>query len=89
MHWMLNGDSNTRYFHNSIKVRHHKNRVRSILDTSANSFTDQKDFENCFLDFYKTLWFPPFPLTTPVILISIFKLYRMTLMYFLTSIASL
>lgn len=54
--WMNKVDLNSRYFHNSVKIRHHKNLVRSIQDTYGNTFIDQAGIENSFSNFFKNLW---------------------------------
>lgn len=53
---MNKGDYNFRYFHNTVKIRHQKNQVRSIQDIYGNSFNDQSSIKNCFNNYYKTLW---------------------------------
>lgn len=50
------GDSNTNYFHNTVKVRRHKNRIKAIKDLSGNIFTKQSDIDLCFLQYYKEFW---------------------------------
>lgn len=54
---MTQGDSNTRHFHNTVKVHQHKNRVRELKDISGNIFSNQIDIEKCFLNFFKNLWY--------------------------------
>lgn len=53
---LTNGDRNTKYFHNSVKIRRHKNKIRVIKDISGNIYTDQTAIENCFMNFCHNLW---------------------------------
>lgn len=56
MQWLRKGDQNTKFFHNVVKIRQHRNKVTSIKDNSCNTFTNQTDIEGCFLNFYQKLW---------------------------------
>lgn len=57
--WLNNGDQNSSYFQNSVKIRHHRNKVGNIKDTSSNTFSTHSEIETCFLFFFfffKSLW---------------------------------
>lgn len=56
MDWLNNGDHNTTFFHNTIRLRSHYNSITQILDTNGNYVTDWSDIENKFLSFYSNLW---------------------------------
>lgn len=40
MDWLNNGDHNTTFFHNTIRLRSHCNSITQILDTNGNYVTD-------------------------------------------------
>lgn len=53
---MTNRDNNTYYFHNSVKVCQHRNRVNEIKDLSDNFFSSQTNIINYFMNFFRNLW---------------------------------
>lgn len=56
MQWIKGRDQNSSFFHRSVNIPCHKNKVNAIKDLSGNIFSDQLDIENCFINFYKDLW---------------------------------
>ncbi|XP_074314233.1 uncharacterized protein LOC141649441 [Silene latifolia] len=53
--WLEAGDSNTAYFHASIKKRNSLNKVTKIDDQYGRTCTDSQSIQNAFLDYYQTL----------------------------------
>ncbi|XP_074291661.1 uncharacterized protein LOC141618451 [Silene latifolia] len=53
--WIKDGDSNSAYFHNTIKQRRNKNRVIKIEDIEGNMRDTPGLVQNAFLDYYKHL----------------------------------
>lgn len=56
MDWLNNGDQNTTFFHNNVRLQSHYNTITQILDSFGNYITDRSDIENRFLSFYSNLW---------------------------------
>lgn len=57
--WVQCGDQNTSFFHNSIRLRNHQNSISLIYYSNLNYFTDRKDINRIFCEFYSTLWTNP------------------------------
>ncbi|KAJ9536659.1 LOW QUALITY PROTEIN: hypothetical protein OSB04_un000132 [Centaurea solstitialis] len=52
VHWLREGDSNTRFFHNVVRERRHINQVRSVC-TSEGVFVYDEDVPSAFIDHLK------------------------------------
>ncbi|XP_074305967.1 uncharacterized protein LOC141641195 [Silene latifolia] len=52
---MIDGDSNTAYFHGIIKARRNKNYIHQIRDHNGNLFEDRQEIQGAFLDYYQML----------------------------------
>lgn len=78
--WLHHNDRNSNYFHNSVKIRHHRNRINFIKDSTGNTFSSQTDIENCFKSHFQNLWTSSSSLSLSMIL---FPHYRMTCRLFL------
>ncbi|KAJ9536687.1 hypothetical protein OSB04_un000160 [Centaurea solstitialis] len=52
VHWLREGDSNTRFFHNVVRERRHSNQVRSICKTDG-VFVYDDDIPCAFIDHLK------------------------------------
>lgn len=77
--WLNNGDQNSSYFQNSVKIRHHRNKVGNIKDTSSNTFSTHSEIETCFLFFFFFLNLSGHPLL-PILLILCLWPFRMILL---------
>ncbi|XP_074305627.1 uncharacterized protein LOC141640848 [Silene latifolia] len=55
LQWLEAGDSNTAYFHASIKKRNSLNKVTQIDDQYGKTCTDSQSIQNAFLNCYQTL----------------------------------
>lgn len=51
----MQGDKNTRFFHNYIKSRRNTNRIFSIRDTYGENITEMEKIANTFTEFYSSL----------------------------------
>ncbi|KAJ9536614.1 hypothetical protein OSB04_un000215 [Centaurea solstitialis] len=54
MHWLNEGDGNTKFFHQTVKEKRHFRRCTSIVDANG-LFVQDDDVPNAFVDFYKSL----------------------------------
>lgn len=54
--WLMDGDSNTRYFHLTTIINARHNRIISIKNMNNLVFYDRNSIGNCFVNFYKTLF---------------------------------
>lgn len=54
--WVQCGDQNTSFFHNSILLHNHHSSISLITNSNGNCFTDNKDIEKVFCDFFLNLW---------------------------------
>ncbi|KAJ9541737.1 hypothetical protein OSB04_028243 [Centaurea solstitialis] len=52
VHWLREGDSNTRFFHNVVRERRHINQVRSVCN-SEGVFVYDEDVPSAFIDHLK------------------------------------
>ncbi|KAK7274155.1 hypothetical protein RIF29_15232 [Crotalaria pallida] len=53
---MKDGDQNTKYFHNVIKMKQYRNRVLRIKDMDGSICSDQNSIQAAFERYYKTLF---------------------------------
>ncbi|XP_074299005.1 uncharacterized protein LOC141630008 [Silene latifolia] len=53
--WLTNRDDNTQFFHNHIRARQIHNSVMCIKGADGVSYSNQKDIETAFLNYYKDL----------------------------------
>lgn len=56
LNWLLNGDQNTAFFHNMVRVRNHFNSINSVIDSNGSCCSDRNDIEDAFFQFYTNLW---------------------------------
>ena len=54
--WLNNGDFNTKFFHNFVRVRSHHNRIAAIKDNFGNLHTHLNGISDCLIDFYSHIW---------------------------------
>lgn len=54
--WLKNGDQNTTFFHNSVRIQSHYNIISQISVSSGNIASDHSSIENMFVNFYTNLW---------------------------------
>ncbi|XP_039118470.1 uncharacterized protein LOC120254421 [Dioscorea cayenensis subsp. rotundata] len=57
--WLKDGDKNTNFFHNTIRIRSHANFISQIEDLDGNVFCSHADINSTFLNFYQNLWTAP------------------------------
>ncbi|XP_021844981.2 uncharacterized protein [Spinacia oleracea] len=67
IHWLQNGDENTKSFHQSIRQRRKHNRIQSIHDNSANWIQTDSGAQGAFVQFYKSLFFSNIENRTPIL----------------------
>lgn len=53
---LAEGTRTPAFFHRSVKVWWHRNKIHTIKDLLGNILIDLNDIQNCFIDFYKNLW---------------------------------
>ncbi|KAK1407854.1 hypothetical protein QVD17_39481 [Tagetes erecta] len=51
VHWLAEGDANTKYFHNTLKCRNHRARIDVITDSNG-SLHEGKAVPKAFVDHY-------------------------------------
>ncbi|KAK1440853.1 hypothetical protein QVD17_06685 [Tagetes erecta] len=51
VHWLAEGDANTKYFHNTFKCRNHRARIDVITDSNG-ILHDGKEVPKAFVDHY-------------------------------------
>ncbi|KAK1440849.1 hypothetical protein QVD17_06681 [Tagetes erecta] len=51
VHWLAEGDANTKYFHNTLKCRNHRARIDVITDSNG-ILHDGKEVPKAFVDHY-------------------------------------
>ncbi|XP_021848076.2 uncharacterized protein [Spinacia oleracea] len=56
VHWLQNGDENTRAFHQSIKHKRKKNRIHSIQNQQGVWVKTDEGVQDAFVQFYKSLF---------------------------------
>lgn len=56
MAWVCDGDTNSRFFHNTTRIRKHNNYISQVKDLNGNLFSDRSGIENAFMNFYSHLW---------------------------------
>lgn len=57
--WVCNGDQNTSFFHNSVRIRKHFNIISRIMALDGTVVCDRIGIEQTFLNFYSCLWSNP------------------------------
>ncbi|XP_060190443.1 uncharacterized protein LOC132619609 [Lycium barbarum] len=55
MHWLAQGDMNTKYFHSMLKTRRNTNRIFNIKDSQGVTRTDIEGIDDAFVEFYSSL----------------------------------
>lgn len=51
--WLKDGDSNTRFFHQNIKMRRCQNSIYSIVDGNGVMVNSPEKVAKAFVDYYK------------------------------------
>ncbi|KAK1424461.1 hypothetical protein QVD17_19791 [Tagetes erecta] len=51
VHWLAEGDANTKYFHSALKCRNHRARIDVITDSNGN-LHEGKEVPKAFVDHY-------------------------------------
>lgn len=69
MLWILEGDRKSKFFDSSVKIRHHKNKMHAIKDSSCIIFTEHSGLKTIFFISIK-LFGTPLPI---LMWISLFK----------------
>ncbi|XP_039136217.1 uncharacterized protein LOC120273617 [Dioscorea cayenensis subsp. rotundata] len=54
--WLKDGDHNTTFFHNSVRIHTHFNTISQVCDNSGNVVSEHSDIESMFVNFYSNLW---------------------------------
>lgn len=54
--WVKNGDTNSKFFHSTYRLRSQFNSISQVTDLHGNIHADQMSIANVFLNFYKQLW---------------------------------
>lgn len=55
LNWLLNGDLNTTFFHNLVRLQSHSKTISHIFDLNGSRFSNHADIENAFISFYTNL----------------------------------
>ena len=55
-HWLLSGDSNTKYFHNRASHRFRRNSISELRDSHEVLFTGEENVSAMIVDFYTNLF---------------------------------
>lgn len=61
--WLNLGDSNSKFFHASMKVRQHRNRISCTGDSDGNEWHTPMDIANCFVQHFTSILAPNQPKT--------------------------
>jgi exonuclease III len=56
MHWMKEGDKNTRFFHECVKQRRRRNYISQIEDEDGRMRVDQNEVEQAFSSYFQNLF---------------------------------
>ncbi|XP_059436514.1 uncharacterized protein LOC132169501 [Corylus avellana] len=56
MHWLKNGDKNTRFFHECVKQRRRKNIISQIDDEEGRRWSNPREVERAFCSYYQNLF---------------------------------
>lgn len=54
--WLREGDANTKFFHETVKDRHRRQRISSIKNTEGTLLTNQKDIQSEAVKFFTNLF---------------------------------
>lgn len=54
--WLHDGDHNTAFFHNSVRIQSHFNSISQVTDFNGNVVSEFTDIELAFTQFYSNLW---------------------------------
>lgn len=54
--WASEGDKNSSFFHNTIRIRKHFNFISQISNLNGNVYNDHSGIKQAFLGFYTHLW---------------------------------
>ncbi|XP_019167808.1 PREDICTED: uncharacterized protein LOC109163513 [Ipomoea nil] len=57
-HWYKGGDLNSKFFHNSVKTRRHKNKVKRLKDGSGNWVQGEETVGQVMLSYFENLFKP-------------------------------
>ena len=56
MHWLKNGDKNTRFFHKCIKQRRKKNVISQIIDEEGRTWSSPREVEKAFSSYFQHIF---------------------------------
>ncbi|XP_026420116.1 uncharacterized protein LOC113316107 [Papaver somniferum] len=51
--WLVEGSSNTNFFHNSIRIRRSSNTISELVDSAGNTISDYELLRNHFVHYYE------------------------------------
>ncbi|XP_026443244.1 uncharacterized protein LOC113343176 [Papaver somniferum] len=51
--WLVEGSSNTNFFHNSIRIRRSSNTISELVDSAGNTFSDYEQLRNHVVYYYE------------------------------------
>ncbi|XP_039118464.1 uncharacterized protein LOC120254413 [Dioscorea cayenensis subsp. rotundata] len=68
--WLDNGDRNTAFFHNTLRIRSHFNAISQIINLDGITVFEHADIDNAFVQYYSNLWNAPNDCDFPNILTS-------------------
>lgn len=51
--WIADGDSNTKYFHSTIRIRRSSNAISELVDDAGNSITEHDQLRDHIVSYYE------------------------------------
>ncbi|XP_065637300.1 uncharacterized protein LOC136070796 [Quercus suber] len=55
-HWLVSGDSNTKYFHNKASQRYHHNSISELRDSNGDLVSGEENVSTMIIDYYSKLF---------------------------------